>query len=253
MQKIKWAKALPWIICAFGLVLLVYAGYMFFSQSADYSKSSELYENTNEKFVIPVEEKVTVAEKIGWRDLADVDIAKLREINDDVVGWIYFENGEISYPVMYSGDNTKYFRKTYTGETLSAGSIFIEGKNSKDFSDAHTIIYGHHMKDLSMFGKLEYYVTQRNYITDHEYFQIITENAKYRYRIFTYRIVEEDSEVYTVFKDGSEDFVDFVNEIILNGSLYADECAIGFNDKVITLSTCFNDSRLVVSAVRCDE
>ena len=73
-----------------------------------------------------------------WYDDIDIDFAGLRSENPDVVGWIYFENEDISYPVMYSGDNSYYLRKTFKREHATAGSIFLEGSNKTDFSDCHT-------------------------------------------------------------------------------------------------------------------
>lgn len=258
-QKTKWAKALPWFICVAGLALLAFAVVMFVTQLNDYSKASDLYENTNEEYVISkTDEKIKSSEEVAkdtssWKYLVDVDIAKLRETNEDIAGWIFFEAEDISYPVLYSGDNVRYLRKSYTGERLTAGSIFIEGSNNKDFSDAHTIIYGHNMNDLSMFGKLEYYVTKKDYLVNHEHFQIITETGKFRYKIIAYKIVENDSDVYTVFQNGSKEFVDFVENKVIAGSFMEGDYDVTSFDHVITLSTCFNDKRLVISAVRCDE
>ena len=129
----------------------------------------------------------------------------------------------------------------------------MEGKNNGNFSDAHTIIYGHNMKNLSMFGKLRYYAQDKDYINGHEYFQIITENRKLRYKIFSYKVVEDDSDVYTVYRNGGSDFSNFVRDVVEKGSfLNADDEAAN-DDHLITLSTCFDDDRLVVTAVRCGD
>ena len=265
IQNTKMSKVVPWLICALGAALLVFAAIMFVSQLSDYSKSTELYETTKDKYVVSrTDEKLAVTttdekqivsiipedeveDKSGWEYLVDVDIPKLREINEDITGWIYFENVDISYPVLYSGDNDKYLRAAYTGEHLSAGSIFIDGSNSKDFSDAHSIIYGHEMKDLSMFGKLKYYVTKKDYLAEHEYFQIITESGKYRYRIVSAKIVADGSDIYAVYQNGGKDFVNFAEANISDGSV------IEPDDHIITLSTCYKDDRLVVSAIRCKQ
>lgn len=253
-QKTKWDRVIPWIACGLGVLLFIIAIYMLITRINGYSKSEELYDDTKEKYVLSIsEDEIVVTEKTDWDDWAAVDIYKLREINEDIAGWIFFENEDISYPVLYSGDNSKYLRMTYTGEHLTSGSIFIEEKNSNDFSDAHTIIYGHNMNDSTMFSKLEYYVTKEGYISDHEYFQIITDKKKYRYKVISYKIVEDDSEIYTVYRKGSSDFVNFVKEDVLNGSLLESDYRVSSDDYLITLSTCFNNKRLVVTAVRCED
>lgn len=252
-KKFLKVKIAALIICAVGLVLLVYAGYMFVTQINDYSKAAKLYENTAQDYVLSKYDEEAAEDEKNWEDLVDVDILKLREQNEDIVGWIYFENEDISYPVLYSEDDSTYLRKTYTGESLSAGSIFMEGQNNRDFSDVHTIIYGHNMRDLSMFGRLKYYIRDKEYIAGHEYFQIITEKEKLRYKIISCKIVTDDSDVYTVYKSGSQEFLNFVKDVIQSGNVLDTNSSIKYDDHLITLSTCTNDDRLVVSAVRCDE
>lgn len=252
--KVKTVKVLTWLIYPAGLILLAYAGYMFVSQMADYVKSSNIYEDADREYVSAEYDEATVTEEKDWKDLVTVDISGLREVNPDIIGWIYFENESISYPVLHSGDNSKYLRRTYTGASAGAGSIFMEGKNNKDFSDAHTIIYGHNMKDLSMFGKLKYYITKTDYINDHRYFQIITEKEKFRYKILFCKVVLEDDSIYTVYKEGNRDFLNFVEKDIRNGSYWNPEVTVESGDHLLTLSTCsHDDDRLVITAVRCDE
>lgn len=257
------AKMQKWCI-VIGAVFLCLGGFMLSKSLIDYWKAEHLYDDTSTHFVIlrnendetqdrSIADKVSTNEKT-WKDLIDVDMAGLREQNEDIVGWIYFENEDISYPVLNSGDNTTYLRKAYTGEKVQAGSIFMDGSNSRDFSDAHTIIYGHNMKNLSMFGRLKYYEEDSEYITGHEYFQIITENKKYRYKIFSYKIVAGNSDIYAIYEKGDQGFEDFIENVLKKGGYLDNEADINDKDYVITLSTCTNDdNRLVVSAVRCDE
>ena len=77
----------------------------------------------------------------------------------------------------------------YLKEEETAGSIYIDGNNSPDLDDAHTLIYGHNMRNLSMFGKLKFYKTEEDYFENHRHFQLITETGVYRYEIFAYKDV----------------------------------------------------------------
>lgn len=179
-----------------------------------------------------------------------VDFEGLQKINEDIVGWIHFENEDISYPVLYSGDNSKYLRTAYDGEELTAGSIFVAGNNQPDFSDPHTIIYGHNMRNLSMFGKLKYYREKKNYYKNHKYFQIITPEAKYRYQIFSYREVKTDSKVYTTDFANSDAFKKFVDDVLITDESKCSDIHFTGKSKIITLSTCSaDDKRFVVNAV----
>ena len=192
----------------------------------------------------------------AWYHDIDVDFAGLKEQNEDIVGWIYFEDEKsISYPLLYSGDDY-YLRRNYLKEEETAGSIYIDGNNSPDLDDAHTLIYGHNMRNLSMFGKLKYYKTEENYFENHRYFQLITESGAYRYEIFAYKDVRTlTGGIYTTWKYVDDDFKDFVENTICQGSYVDADIDIEDETHIVTLSTCSYDSdvRFTVSAVRIDE
>ena len=183
-----------------------------------------------------------------------MNLNELQKINSDIIGWIYFENEDISYPIMHSDNNEDYIRATYLGETATAGAIFMESNNSSDFSDLHTIIYGHNMRDLSMFGKLRYYKTKEGYYSEHKYFQIITNDKICRYEIFAYKDVASTSNIYTIYTKNAENFSDFVQTAIIDGSYIGADNSITDDKQVITLSTCATeDNRFIVSAVKVAE
>lgn len=86
----------------------------------------------------------------------NVDFASLKSINDDVIGWIYMEAlPQISYPMVQGKDNNMYLHQTYEKNYNFAGTIFIDYENKRDFSDCNTLVYGHNMKNGSMFGMLK--------------------------------------------------------------------------------------------------
>ena len=192
----------------------------------------------------------------AWYHDIDVDFAGLKEQNEDIVGWIYFEDEEsISYPLLYSGDDY-YLRRNYLKEEETAGSIYIDGNNSPDLDDAHTLIYGHNMRNLSMFGNLKFYKTEEDYFENHRYFQLITENGAYRYEIFAYKDVGTlTGGIYTTWKYVDDDFKDFVENTICQGSYVDADIDVDDETHIVTLSTCSYDSdvRFTVSAVRIDE
>ncbi len=242
------------VIMVVGMIVIVISAYNLWKIMQDYHKSNKLYDNLADEFVTEHPEPVTEAaeEEIPWYELANVDLDQVKAINPDVVGWIYFENEEISYPILYSGDNDTYLRTALDGSSATAGSIFMEGANHPDFQDCHTIIYGHNMKNLSMFGRLKYYKNSGYYGEDHQYFQIFTGDEVYRYEIFAFADVPADSEVYTVPYAPDDAFQEFIDGLYRTS--YEDTgVSAGQNDKVVTLSTCSSgDNRFVVHAVRVD-
>lgn len=242
------------LILVLGVGMIIFAAYHLISIFMDYHKSNALYDDLNKEFVDtpPENDNDGVTPEIPWYELATVELDKVKEQNKDVVGWIYFENEDISYPILFSGDDEKYLRTTLDGSYATAGSIFLEGQNSTDFSDSHTIIYGHNMKNLSMFGKLKYYKDD-GYYEDHSYFQIITEGIKYRYQIFAYSDVEADSNVFSVPFAENQSFETFLDQLYKDSYKNTGVKATSA-DKVVTLSTCSSDDkRFVVHAVRTEE
>lgn len=178
-------------------------------------------------------------------------MAVLMQKNADMIGWITFENAdmELSYPVMQGEDNQYYLNHTFSGEENSAGSIFMDIINHDSWEDAHTIIYGHNMKNLSMFGKLRNYKT-KDFYEGNEFFWIYTENASYRYQIFAYYDVSEYSDVYTVWYTPDENFEAMI-EKMQRRSYYDTGVEVGVEDKILTLSTCSTEgNRFVLHAKR---
>jgi SrtB family sortase len=184
-----------------------------------------------------------------------VDIKGLQQVNKDVVGWIYFEDGLISYPILYSGDNDKYLKRNYKGQYMASGSIFLEAKSAPDFSDLYTQIYGHNMRDLTMFGKLRFYKSRPGYYKDHGYFHIITADHDYRYQIFSCKQVASDSDIYCVIHKNTPGLAAYANTMLIPGSVINVPTNITDQGHILALSTCVNDYayRMIVCGFRVGE
>ena len=183
----------------------------------------------------------------------DMDILtkfdELQEMNEDVTGWIAFDELKISYPLMHPEDNLYYLTHTFSRTENKAGSIFMDAGNTADMTDFHTIIYGHNMKNGSMFGLLKKYYDEEFY-DGNEFFTIYTGDKAYRYEIFSAHTVPETDEIYTIWYTPDENNVEygaFVDQM-KRTSWYDTGVDILHSDKVVTLSTCTatDDKRFVV-------
>ncbi|MCR4903018.1 MAG: class B sortase [Butyrivibrio sp.] len=173
--------------------------------------------------------------------------------NPEAVGWLWFEDGLISYPIMQSGDNSKYALKDYEGNDSNTGSIFADYRSSTDFADSNTIIYGHNMRDRTMFGALKIYKEDLKFLEEHKYFRIITLNGTYRYLLFAFMDVPKDSYIYDVCGDNNERMREFLDTI--EYKTYIDTgIEPTVEDKIITLSTCTksDDLYFVMFAVQVE-
>ena len=145
---------------------------------------------------------------------ASIDWDKLMQQNADIYGWIQFETLEqINYPIVHSGDNDYYLHHTIYHTENSAGSIFIEANNRTDFSDMNTFIYGHNMKNGSMFGLLRYY-KEESYYKGNEYFWIYTPQGNYRYKIFSCYEPRAESETYTWWSAPCDEYTQYLQKVI---------------------------------------
>ena len=233
-NKTQNTKVNPKVFLALGLVIIVGSMSGFLYIFMDYQSSNSLYSELNSSY-ININEQVS---DDSWDSMIDVDFESLQQINPDVVAWIYVEGTDISYPILYSGDDETYLRTTMEGESAKAGSIFLEGYNYPDFKDSHSIIYGHNMRNLSMFGTLKYYKSEEGYLDEHRYFQIITPDSKMRYEIFSYFDTEAASWVYAVPYSDCEEFDDYISELLRHSYEVVDTEEVTSADRVVTLSTC---------------
>ncbi len=177
------------------------------------------------------------------------NLKMLEAENRDTKGWISFDNLDINYPIMQGKDNAFYLTHTFSNTENNAGSIFMDTGNTINFMDFHTIIYGHSMKNGSMFGLLKKY-NEVNFYDENKFFTIYTIDKVYRYQIFSVHTILENDEIYTIWytpDKNNVNFGEFVNRM-KNNSWYDTGVEILDSDRVVTLSTCTasDEKRFVV-------
>ena len=181
--------------------------------------------------------------------LQETDLEALREVNEDVIGWITIPDTKLSYPLMPGTEGDYYLNRTWEKVSSIAGSIFIENLCSDDLTDFNTVIYGHRMKDESMFGSLKHY-NEKEYWTKHPYVYIYDDHGAHRYEIFAAYEANLQKSTYQIgfANDGSKQT--FLENCV--GYSVIDTGVVPtIYDKVITLSTCTGrdySSRWVVQA-----
>lgn len=177
-----------------------------------------------------------------------IDFDALQKINRDIVGWIYIGGTQISYPVVRGADNQVYLNRTFKGVHNSAGSIFMDYRNEKDFSSANTILYGHNMKNKTMFAQLLKYKSS-DFYNQHKDVWVMTPEGSYRYEIFAAYVCQVDESIYKVnFKDGQ--FAAYV-DLVKGLAAYGTTAQVDASSRILTLSTCTNaedTERYVVQA-----
>ncbi len=181
----------------------------------------------------------------------EVDLSGIREVNEDVVGWIYIPDTNVNFPVLQGKSNKQYLFQSYKKEYLIAGSIFIDYRCKADFTDRNTVIYGHNMHNGSMFGKLKKY-KREEYRDDHPYVYLMDVGGQWnKYEVIAYFQAAVSGAVYDLplESDCSEERFELLKETITEENLYANSAELSEDDRLITLSTCTQDSRNDVRVV----
>ena len=250
-------------------VVLVVSAVMLVRQQMEYRRGEEIYQEAETLVELPdlsqlpapeiqepeEETETETEEKPVYVDpyadaLRNMDFTALREVNDDVLGWILIPNTVLSYPLVQGDDNEYYLNHTWKKWTSVVGAIFMEYANSPDLSNFNTIIYGHRMNNGSMFASLKYY-KDLSYWKAHPYVYITNDAGSHQYEIFAAYEVSTAGETYRLqFADtqARQDFIDYC----LDQSVIDTGVVPNTYDRILTLSTCTGNghaTRWVVQAV----
>lgn len=236
----------------FFALVLIFTTIQLFDIYQDYQRAKKEYDNLARQ-VSTVGEIVSINEKIENELIEEVenildlpydyevpsfsiDLKKLKEQNSDTVGWIILPDSKINYPIVKSKDNAEYLTTTFEGKKANSGAIFMEMLCAEDFSSRNTVIYGHNMKNGSMFRALNN-MTDKEYFWRHHIFCVNIGNGFENYEVIScYETVDTDAISWRI---SFEDDIDYENWLknITNKCAY--ECTdYDINKNTITLSTC---------------
>ena len=236
--KKKFLYTILMLIC---IAVFIFALYNVINILLEYKEIEDFYDNTIDEYVELDDEGV----------ITYVDLPKLIEKNSDVKGWMYIEGTAINYPVLQGPDNDYYLYVNYDDKYSEAGSIFVDSYCNGDMSDDHTIIYGHNMKNDTMFGTLNDFKNQAHRDA-HPYVYILTTNGMWnKYEIFAYYRANINDGTFDLFTGNVNKMKSYVDLVSTKNYLSNDLIPTN-GEKVITLSTCTedlaDDSRNVLQA-----
>lgn len=224
------------------MVGIVFCGIKLYMISSDYKESRQIYADLNEQYLEQPKEEVTFQMAEQELDISEevnvpfeVDFESLAVVNRDIVGWIYIPNTIVNYPIVKSKDNVDYLNRAADGSYAVAGAIFMDCNNQPDFSDQNTIIYGHNMKDGSMFHCLSSFGKQE-FLNEHNEIWIFTPASTMKFRVVAaYQTTFDSNTYFTMFsgKSYSEYLDSCVQRSTIQTPILPDS-----GSSIITLSTC---------------
>lgn len=262
MQKRKKNSIFFYPILFLCLLALFYSGYRFYGILSEYYRADREYEQISKEYTEPNDATVPDASTHGeddtWPLIEDAEPPltpnwdELKAVNSDLVGWLYVGAVDISYPIVQADDDDYYLHRTFEKTYLFAGSIFEEALNDPHFSDMHTLVYGHNMKNGSMFAGLKKMKDQELYDSD-PYFWILTPEGNYRYHIISIFDTRPMSDIYQLFDSDQKPKFLAWEKAVQKASVPKNNVSIDEdgNDLVVTLSTCNTSEKRTVVIGRC--
>ena len=252
MIKDKKIKIILIIICVF---IVAFQGVNLFFDLKYYGEARQKYDFIREIYVDDAINEDDGGE--GYPRL-DIDMDKLRAMNEDFTGWIYYPYLALSYPVVKEKEIDEYMYKTFDGSRNKAGCLYEDILSDSNFCGRHDIIFGHNMKDGSMFGALNTLNGSKgNFMTgDNARFYVYTDDKVYQYRVFAYYVTSSGSGAYSVVGSDKE-YDNFISFIKMNNAMtIPSDIDFSKRDSILTLSTCSGkaggDGRFVVHSVKTD-
>ena len=183
--------------------------------------------------------------------IVNPSIVALQTNHSDVVGWLTVPNTEIDYPFVQGADNNYYLHLDLDQRQSAAGTLFMDFRNNKDFSDFNTIIYGHHMRSGSMFGTLRLF-DNPNFFDSNRSATIFLANQTYEIEIMAFAVIKpNDAIIYNPIISTDTEKLAFINHVE-SVARYSRDIGITTDDRIVTLSTCnyeFENARMVLIGI----
>ncbi len=259
------------IFCGAVLVFII-SGVLLVKSLFGYARGNKIYENVqNQVFITDANTgnnntKPTSADNPAQTQedgvyspvhvlMDNYDHAALVALNKDSIGYLQIPAIDLLLPVVQGDDNEYYLYHTLTGESNKSGTLFIDSRDTKGIESQNAIIYGHNMKNDSMFGKLSNFMDSKFFNAgDNRYFYFYIKDKIYKYEIYSVHITAAVGETYSIIFPTPDSFVQYFNKMA-RASYHATTLTATGYSQTITLSTCVDDDskRLVVQALRIGE
>lgn len=250
MKHGKFIKIINIILIAIFVIAAFNIGKIYY----DYNKADNTYEGIQDEYVATKEVESTPEVTQGSENQQPIiteppitiDFNALLNRNKDVIGWLYCPNTVINYPVVQGANNDQYLRRDLDGKYLVSGTLFADYRNGALDEGANYIIYGHNMRNGTMFSVLAKY-KQQSYYDQHPIMYYLTPDGNYKLELFAGLVVKHDDKIYLP-NQNEEEFSELIKEYRAK-STFKSNVNLEYNDTIVTLSTCsyeFDHARYIV-------
>ena len=238
-------KVIITVLSVFFISLIAYSGWQLWNIQSNYADEAKNHDRLMEyKPTLPsANESGSITEPKVNQQIVD-----LQAKYPDAVGWITIPNTKIDYPFAQAADNDFYLHRDLDKQYLFAGTVFMDYRNSRDFSYFNTVLFGHHMKNRSMFGDLQKFNDQ-SFFNDNRTGTLFLADKTYTIEFFAFIVLKpSDAVIYDPTVSDPADEAAFLAHAKDKARFYRD-IGVTTSDRIVTLSTCnyeFNDARMVL-------
>lgn len=225
------------------IIIIIFSGYKIIYKIIDYKKADTVYDDIRS---IKEDREIKMHKQGNKIEKSHLDLS---DINKDYRGWIGIEGTNIDYPVVQSNDNTYYLKKDINKNYLPSGSIFLDFRNN-NFEDENTVIYGHYMRNNTMFGELKNFKNKEFFDKDNKINIEIAGGKILEYEIFSVYTTDSSDNYITTSFNSQDEYKQFLDKV-KDKSLHKTNLDVNTDDKILTLSTCsyeYEDARTVIHA-----
>lgn len=234
-------KKLMTIIELILVVIFLFSCYKIFTKLNAYKTDGKTYDAVRQEYIEEVQKS---PENIDYKGLYN----KLKESNADYRGWITVENTDIDYPIVQGTDNDFYLKHDFNKKESISGCVFMDYLNEVD-KDDNIILYGHNMRNGSMFSKLQNFKENEFFYQNNKVI-IKDEAEEHTYEVFSVYVLKPGDKLGKINYSSADEFNEYI-KFIKNKSFYASDIKVEKGDKILTLVTCtyeIDDARTIVHA-----
>lgn len=258
-KKNKIINIVLFVLIIISALLLCYSGYEIYKWFMANKHIDEQVEEINEIVEVKEKEDTEKVELLNpnakkedpyWDyiklKLIDVNFEELEKINSDVVGWIQVGGTNVNYPIVQASDNKFYLSHQFNKSYNTAGWVFMDYRNDSNNFNNNTIIYGHGRLNRTMFGSLrnvvkkDWYNNTQNYIV-----KLSTKTENTLWQVFSTYQIKTTNDYLDIDFNSDEEYLKFLN-MLKERSVHDYMTDVSASDKIITLSTCHNDTDKIV-------
>ena len=229
------------------------SAYFIFDHYRQEAQQAELYDSLADMVDCAADTEEEPAEPVLYTEEKTVlpELAELYQQNSDLAGWIRIEDTNINYPVMHTPDNPDFYLKHgFDKEYSDYGCPYVQENCDVQLPSDNVILYGHHMKNGSMFSGLTEYKKQEFY-DSHSVALLLTPDKNYEIEFFAGYVASVQDKAWELDFPSDPDFTEWLDKT-KERSCFTSGITPAVTDRILTLSTCsyeFNNARFVLLGV----